>query len=87
MLIYVIWNLFAFALMGYDKRQAKKGGWRVKENTLMLCAICMGGVGILAGMYVFRHKTRHEKFKLIVPVSILLNAVVIYYTIAGYNKM
>ena len=35
----VIVNLYLFCLMGYDKYQAKKGGWRVPENNLIFVKI------------------------------------------------
>ena len=52
-------NLVAFALMGLDKRRARRGGWRIPETTLFLPALLGGTLGAIAGMYCFRHKTRH----------------------------
>lgn len=61
-------NLAAFALMGIDKRRAKKGMWRIPESVLILSAVIGGGIGALAGMYLFRHKTRKQKFTVGIPV-------------------
>lgn len=61
-------NLTAFALFGIDKRRAKKGKWRIPEATLLLSAVLGGGVGALAGMLLFRHKTRKPRFTVGVPV-------------------
>ena len=55
-------NLLAFALMGIDKRKAIKGAFRIPEATLFIIAIIGGSIGSIAGMYPFRHKTRHFKF-------------------------
>ena len=78
-LIYVIIiNIIAFAAMGYDKRKAKRHQWRVSENTLMLLALLMGAAGSFAGMYTFRHKTKHMKFVIGVPVCFLINVAVMY---------
>ncbi len=55
-------NLLAFLLMGWDKRQARRGGWRVSERTLLLAAALFGAAGELAGMLLFRHKTRKPRF-------------------------
>lgn len=56
-------NLIAFALMGIDKRRAKREGMRrIPEKTLFLSAIFGGSIGAIAGMYTFHHKTRHWYF-------------------------
>lgn len=60
-------NLAAFAAMGLDKRRARKGAWRVRERTLFLLALIGGSVGAIAGMWLFRHKTRHWYFALGLP--------------------
>ena len=60
-------NAIAFLLMLADKHKAKKNLWRVPESTLLLSAALGGSIGALAGMYTFRHKTKHLKFTLGVP--------------------
>ena len=55
-------NVVAFAVYGADKRRAKKERRRVPEKTLFLLAIIGGSPGAWAGMYAFRHKTRHWYF-------------------------
>ena len=62
-------NLASFALYGADKRRAVRGGRRIPERTLLLSAALFGGAGVLAGMYVFRHKTKHVKFTVLVPAA------------------
>ena len=63
LLIYLaLVNLIAFAVYGADKRRAKKERRRVPEKTLFLLALIGGSVGAWAGMYTFRHKTRHWYF-------------------------
>lgn len=57
-------SIWAFAAMGYDKRQAKKKGRRVPEKNLWLLALAGGGIGAYLGMQVFRHKTRHTAFRI-----------------------
>ena len=64
----LIINAAAFLLMLADKRRAKKKLWRVPENIFLLFAFLGGSVGILAGMYTARHKTRKPKFYICVPV-------------------
>ena len=61
-------NAAAFVLMLSDKEKARKNKWRIPESTLFTIAVFGGSLGIYAGMYAFRHKTRHIKFSLGIPV-------------------
>lgn len=64
----LIINAAAWLLMLADKRRAVKKRWRIRESTLMGCAALGGSIGALAGMYTFRHKTKHLKFTLGIPL-------------------
>lgn len=79
----LIVNIVAFFLMGIDKRKAQTGAWRIPEKTLFLSAILGGGVGAIAGMQLFRHKTRHRSFVIGMPLILLawvvLLAALIYF--------
>lgn len=79
---FLLVNLVAFGTMWLDKRKAKKGKWRIPERTLFIQAAIGGSMGALAGMYVFRHKTKHRKFVIGMPVilicHILIAVVVVY---------
>ena len=70
-------NLLAFTVYGADKRRAKKDKRRVPEKTLFLLAIIGGSVGAWAGMYTFRHKTKHIKFTLGIPLILAAQAAVV----------
>ena len=59
-----------------DKQKAKRGRWRIPESTLLTVALMGGSIGSMAGMYLFRHKTRHLKFSLGLPL--ILAAQVIF---------
>ena len=78
-LVFLIWNAMVFFLYGADKFKAKKGAWRISEKSLLLCAFLLGGVGAFAGMKVFRHKTQHASFKLLVPLFAVFSIAVMYY--------
>lgn len=74
-LIYLfLANLTGFAMMGMDKRKAKKNQWRIPEKNLFLAALLGGSVGTLAGMYAFHHKTRHWYFVIGMPAILILQA-------------
>ena len=64
-------NLLAFALMGLDKRRARRGCWRISEKALFFFPVLGGSLGGMLGMYFFHHKTRHWYFRAgFPPVSV-----------------
>ncbi|MEL7608187.1 MAG: DUF1294 domain-containing protein [Bacillota bacterium] len=65
-------NLFSAALFGIDKRRAIQKRRRIPEATLLWSAVPFSALGALIGMFVFRHKTRHPKFLLGIPLLLLL---------------
>lgn len=78
-LIYLITiNALGFLLMLIDKQKAKKNAWRIPERVLMAVAAVGGSLGCLCGMYLFRHKTRHIKFSVGLPILFAVQAVLLY---------
>jgi uncharacterized membrane protein YsdA (DUF1294 family) len=71
--VWLLVNLFVFALYGADKQRAKKGAWRIPEKTLLTGTWLLGGVGAFAAMRMFRHKTKHLAFQLSAPLGALLS--------------
>ena len=72
--IYMGINFIVFVLYGIDKYKAIHKKWRIPETTLLGAAV-IGGIGALAGMYVFHHKTKKPKFYITVPVILVLEVV------------
>lgn len=72
-------NILAFVLMGWDKLMAKASARRIPENTLLLAALFGGGAGAFLGMKLFRHKTRHPRFFLVLPVVATLQVGALVY--------
>lgn len=73
LLIYLlILNAVGFLLMLIDKKKAQLGRWRIRESTLMTVAVLGGSIGSLMGMKLFRHKSKHLKFTLGIPVILAL---------------
>ncbi|SFP53132.1 Uncharacterized membrane protein YsdA, DUF1294 family [Butyrivibrio proteoclasticus] len=68
----ILVNIIGFALMGIDKRKARKNAFRIPEATLFSVAIIGGSLGSIIGMQLFRHKTAHLSFKIGMPVILLL---------------
>ncbi len=73
----IVLNLVGFLICGVDKYRAKKGLWRISEGMLLFTGLCGGCYGLWLGMRVFRHKTRHLKFRILVPLECALWAVAV----------
>ena len=71
----VLINVVTFITFGVDKSRARKHAWRIPEKTLFFLAIIGGSVGAIAGMYFFRHKTRHWYFVIGMPLILILQIV------------
>jgi len=71
-----IYNLVTFAVYGYDKKCAIKNKRRISEKQLILMALCFGGIGAFLGMQIFRHKTKHIKFQILIPLFMVVQIVV-----------
>lgn len=75
----IVINLIGFYMMWSDKRRAKWGKWRIPENTLFIVTALGGGIGTIAGMYTFRHKTKKLKFTIGLPTILILEIILIIY--------
>ncbi len=72
-------NLATFIVYGWDKFSAGQGWRRVPEKILLLLAFFGGTPGALAAMALFRHKTRHLKFRYGVPLMIIMQIALLVY--------
>ncbi len=75
LLYLLIINAAGFLFMLADKWKAKKNRWRIPEATLMIVAALGGSIGSLLGMYTVRHKTKHLKFTLGIPLILAVQIV------------
>ena len=87
-IIYLIAiNIIGFLAMLIDKRKAQKGSWRIREQTLFYITFLGGGFGTIAGMYLFRHKTKKLRFTIGFPVILISEIILAVYFIVPYiNK-
>lgn len=76
---FIIINILGFLIMYIDKQKAKKGKWRIPEKTLFIITALGGGIGTIAGMYTFRHKTQKIAFVIGFPVITIMEIVTIVY--------
>ena len=75
---FLLINAIGFLLMLVDKYKAKRNLWRIPEATLIWVAVIGGSIGSIAGMNLFRHKTKHAKFYIGLPVILALQIVLVY---------
>ncbi|MBO5006323.1 MAG: DUF1294 domain-containing protein [Clostridia bacterium] len=80
MLIYyliflAVMSVIAFILYGADKSKAQKKAWRTPESVLLGFGFFGGAIGAIAGMNIFRHKTKHWYFWVVNIAGLLVQAV------------
>ena len=80
--IFLLWvaalSFMSCLLFGFDKEKSRRHAWRISESTLLLSAFLGGAPGALFGMNFFRHKTQKLKFRILVPLALLLWAWLAY---------
>ena len=82
-LYFIIINTATMLLMYIDKTRARSHAWRIPESLMFTASFIGGAIGTLLGMELFRHKTKHIKFKLGIPALIIVNLIV-YYLVLYY---
>ena len=81
-IIYIIAiNIITFFAMFIDKKKAQHGRYRISEKTLFTLVLLGGGIGGIAGMYIFRHKTQKTKFVVGFPAILIFEIIVLIYFI------
>lgn len=81
--VVAVYNLIVFCIYGYDKSCAIKNKWRVPEKVLLWLAFLGGSAGAYLGMSIFRHKTKHTKFTVLVPLFLLIHIVLVVWLTVG----
>lgn len=76
-------SLVTLIAYGVDKVKAKRGSERISERRLLALAFVGGATGALLGMLLFRHKTRHLKFIILVPLLLALQVVALLSLMCG----
>lgn len=85
LIIYLaILALVSVMLTVADKASAKRGGWRVPEATLMMLGLFGGALPMYVTMKTIRHKTKHKKFMIGLPLEIALHAAIVCVSLYFY---
>ncbi len=64
-----------------DKSNARRKKSRVSEKTLFALSVCGGALAMYITMRNIRHKTKHKRFMIGLPIIIFLQAAVILFII------
>jgi uncharacterized membrane protein YsdA (DUF1294 family) len=75
----LIINIVAFLAMWWDKRKASQREWRVAEATLYILGFLGGAIGIIGGMFRFRHKTQKKSFQAIAALGIVISLIIYWF--------
>lgn len=75
----VLVSVVSVILTLYDKAASKSSKWRIPENILMLFAFFGGATAMYIVMQLIRHKTKHKKFMIGLPVFIVLHLALTVY--------
>ena len=80
LLVYLLLvNALGFILMLADKENSKEKSFRIPELSLFTVAVLGGSLGTIAGMRLFRHKTRKPRFSIGLPIIFVLQAVLLIF--------
>jgi len=81
LIIFISLNILTFALFWLDKRKAIKNRWRIKESTLIFFSLFLGGIGSFSAMHLLRHKNNKRKFKILVPIGLVIAVIPVIHII------
>jgi uncharacterized membrane protein YsdA (DUF1294 family) len=79
----VLINAGSLVLMGFDKMSAKVNSERVPEMWFFLISLAGGFVGVILGMFAFRHKTRKASFQLKIAAAAVLATLILVFLATG----
>lgn len=76
-LLYLyMFNVITFGLFAWDKHLAIYGKKRIPEWLLLFFSALGGAFGALCAMMFFKHKTRHARFCVCVPVFFIIHVII-----------
>jgi uncharacterized membrane protein YsdA (DUF1294 family) len=80
----IIINIVAYLAMWWDKRKASQREWRVAEATLYILGFLGGAIGIIGGMFGFRHKTQKKSFQAIAVLGLVVSLIIYWFVSTHY---
>jgi uncharacterized membrane protein YsdA (DUF1294 family) len=87
-LIFIILiNIYGIYIVYKDKQYAKGHKWRISERNILMVAFFFGSLGVLIGMRLFRHKTKHLKFIILVPIFLIIQVIIMIVLSGGVKNI
>ena len=71
-------SVIAMFVTTVDKARAIKQKRRIRERTLFIWSILGGSVAMYLTMLGIRHKTKHKRFMIGIPLIIILQAAAVF---------
>jgi uncharacterized membrane protein YsdA (DUF1294 family)/cold shock CspA family protein len=71
--LYLTASIIVFFMYWGDKSAARKGRWRIRERSLLLCGLIGGWPGALIAQQLFRHKSSKTEFQISFWGSVVIN--------------
>ncbi len=81
LLYLLIISVFSVIVTVTDKICAIYQKWRVRERTLFILSALGGCVAMYLTMLLIRHKTKHKRFMIVLPIMILLWGIAVSFVI------
>ncbi len=72
-------NIVAYFTMWWDKRKASQNEWRVAEATLYILGLLGGAIGMIGGMFRFRHKTQKRSFQVVAVIGLVVSLIIYWF--------
>lgn len=82
-LYFGVVSLITFLLYAFDKLAARCGWRRISERALLVAAAIGGSFGALVAMVVVRHKSRHLKFRITLPILVVAHTLLLLFVAFG----
>ncbi len=73
LIYFAVMSFLGFFASMYDKLAAQAGKRRISEKALMFLGFFGGATGMYVTMQLIRHKTKHKKFMIGLPVFIVIH--------------
>lgn len=70
---FIIISVIGILMTVYDKSAAITGKRRISEKNLMLVGLLGGAISMFITMNIIRHKTKHPKFMIGLPLEAVLH--------------
>lgn len=83
LIYFLVISLISIIICVYDKKISKKNNvkLRVPERRLLVFSALGGSIAMFITMLIIRHKTKHVKFMVGIPVIMVIQAVAVFFLI------